>query len=382
MKNKLLIIAGEDSGDMHGSALINELKLIDNTLEIFGIGGDRMIASGMTALYHIKDMSFLGFAEVVKHIPFIKRVQNSLLTKVKEENIKEAVLIDYPGFNLSLSKKLKKLGVKIIYYISPQIWAWGKNRIHKIKKLVDLMIVVFPFEKNLYKNAGVKVEYIGHPLIDRINSYQFLSKQDLFSKYSIDDSKEILLIMPGSRKQEILKIFPETIKAAKKLSDEFNFQTVVACSQNIDESLLRSLTKVKDFIVTTDNTYDFLKYAKFGIIKSGTSTLEAGIFKIPFIVVYVTNFLTYLIGKTIIKLESIALVNIVAGEKIVDELIQNNVKSAKIYETCKTILTNKNKMTTIKNKLEKIKSLLGNPGASQRAAALIYNELNEVRKTQ
>jgi len=382
LKNKLLIIAGEDSGDMHGSALINELKLIDNTLEIFGIGGDRMIASGMTALYHIKDMSFLGFAEVVKHIPFIKRVQNSLLTKVKEENIKEAVLIDYPGFNLSLSKKLKKLGVKIIYYISPQIWAWGKNRIHKIKKLVDLMIVVFPFEKNLYKNAGVKVEYIGHPLIDRINSYQFLSKQDLFSKYSIDDSKEILLIMPGSRKQEILKIFPETIKAAKKLSDEFNFQTVVACSQNIDESLLRSLTKVKDFIVTTDNTYDFLKYAKFGIIKSGTSTLEAGIFKIPFIVVYVTNFLTYLIGKTIIKLESIALVNIVAGEKIVDELIQNNVKSAKIYETCKTILTNKNKMTTIKNKLEKIKSLLGNPGASQRAAALIYNELNEVRKTQ
>lgn len=369
------MIAGEDSGDLHGSALIEELKMIDPEIEIVGIGGERMKAAGMTIYYHTKEMAFLGFAEVVKHIPFIHSVQNFLLQKVRELNIKEVVLIDYPGFNLSIAKKLKKPDVKLVYYISPQIWAWGKNRIKKIKELIDLMIVVFPFEKDIYEAEGINVKYAGHPLVERIEDYRFLSRDKLFQKLKLDASKDILLLMPGSREQEIKKIFPESIKAAYRLAQDFNMQIVVACSQNIDKSLFSSLSGNIDYTISKGYNYDLLKYAKFGIIKSGTSTLEAGLFRLPFIVVYSTNYLTYLIGKSLIKLPGIALANIVLGEKVVEELIQKDVNSQNIYDKVKTILSNTEAYNEIKKKLVNIKIKLGESGASKRAAEFIYREL-------
>lgn len=369
------MIAGEDSGDLHGSALIEKLKMIDPEIEIVGIGGERMKAAGMTLYFHTKEMAFLGFAEVVKHIPFIHSVQNFLLQKVRELNIKEVVLIDYPGFNLSIAKKLKKLNVKLVYYISPQIWAWGKKRIKKIKELIDLMIVVFPFEKDIYESEGINVKYVGHPLVERIEDYQFLSRDELFQKLKLDASKDILLLMPGSREQEIKKIFPESIKAAYRLALDFNMQIVVACSQNIDKSLFSSLSGNIDYTLSKEYNYDLLKYAKFGIIKSGTSTLEAGLFRLPFIVVYSTNYLTYLIGKSLIKLPGIALANIVLGEKVVEELIQKDVNSQNIYDKVKTILSNTETYNEIKKKLGNIKIKLGESGASKRAAEFIFREL-------
>ncbi len=376
VKKSIMIIAGEDSGDLHGSALIAELKNINPALQIHGIGGQKMIDAGMTPQYHIKDMAFLGFAEVIKHIPFIKKVQKDLLDVVKTQNIKEVVLIDYPGFNLSLAKKLRKLNTKIIYYISPQVWAWGKSRLQKMKRLIDLMIVVFPFEKELYKKAGVKVEYVGHPLIERIKSYNYLSKEELYSKFGLENGKDLLLIMPGSRKQEIERIFPETIKAAVRLSAELNLQTVVACSANIDEDIFHKLTNEKNFTIIKEHTYDLLKYTNFGIIKSGTSTLEAGLFGFPFVVVYSTSALTYFIGKKLIEIDSISMTNIVLGEKIIPELIQNDMNAKKIFSTAKSILTNPAKYEEIKSKLENLKTKLGSEGASKRAAELIYAELN------
>ncbi len=377
MKRIILMIAGEDSGDLHGSALIEKLKMIDPEIEIVGIGGERMKAAGMTLYYHTKEMAFLGFAEVLKHIPFIRSVQKLLLQKVSELNIKEVVLIDYPGFNLSIAKKLKKNNLKLVYYISPQIWAWGKKRIKKIKELIDLMIVVFPFEKDIYESEGINVKYVGHPLVERIKEYKFLSKDELFQKLKLDVSKDILLLMPGSREQEIKKIFPESIKAAYRLAQEFNMQIVVACSQNIDNSLLSSLSGNINYAISRENNYDLLKYAKFGIIKSGTSTLEAGLFRLPFIVVYSTNYLTYLIGKKLIKLPGIALANIVLGEKVVEELIQKDVNSQNIYNKAKEILGNRETYNRIKNKLADIKVKLGESGASQKAAEFILHELTK-----
>ncbi len=376
VKKSIMIIAGEDSGDLHGSALITELKNINSALQIHGIGGQKMIDAGMTPQYHIKDMAFLGFAEVIKHIPFIKKVQKDLLNVVKTQNIKEVVLIDYPGFNLSLAKKLRKLNTKIIYYISPQVWAWGKSRLQKMKQLIDLMIVVFPFEKELYKKAGVKVEYVGHPLIEQIKSYNYLSKEELYNKFGLEKGKDLLLLMPGSRKQEIGRIFPETIKAAVRLSAELNLQTVVACSANIDEDIFYKLTNEKNFAIIKEHTYDLLKYTKFGIIKSGTSTLEAGLFGFPFVVVYSTSALTYFIGKKLIEIDSISMTNIVLGEKIIPELIQSDMNAEKIFSTAKSILTNPAKYEEIKSKLENLKTKLGSVGASKRAAELIYAELN------
>jgi lipid-A-disaccharide synthase len=352
------------------------LKKLDSSITVFGIGGDRMKESGMHILYHIKKMAFLGFSEVVKHLLFIRKVQNNLIEIIKKEDIKYAVLIDYPGFNLNFAKKIKGIGVKIIYYISPQIWAWGSGRIKKIKKLVDKMLVVFPFEEELYKNNDVNVELVGHPLIQQISEYEFLNRDEMLKKFGLQN-KEILLVMPGSREHEVKKIFPEVIKAAVNLSGEFNLQVIVACSANIDENIFLNSTSSKDFRVVKGFTYDLMKHSKFGIIKSGTSTLEAGIFGLPMVIVYKTSMLTYLIGKSLVQVDSIGMANIIAREKVVPELIQNGVKAKNIYSECKRILSDKALYEEIKRKLELLKVKLGSAGASERAAKIIYSLLNE-----
>jgi len=377
LKHKLMIITGEVSGDLIGASLIRELKKLDAELTIFGIGGDRMCEQGMNILYHINKMAFLGFTEVVRHLPFIKKVQAGLLAVVKKEEIKNVVLIDYPGFNLNIAKKFKKNRIKTIYYISPQLWAWGSGRMKKIKRLVNKMLVVFPFEEKLYKSNNVDVEFVGHPLIDRINEYQFLSKEELFSKFNLDGSKELLLLMPGSRKHEVEKLFPQIIKAANKLADEFNLQIAIACSSNIDENLFYELSGHSDFKVITGYTYDLMKYAKFGIIKSGTSTLEAGYFALPMIIVYKISGLTYLIVKKLIKVSKIGMVNILLDDNVVPELIQNDVSEGKIYDAGEKILSDKEYYNSVKLKLNMVKDKLGNEGASARAAKQIYALMNE-----
>lgn len=377
LSKALMIIAGEASGDLHGASLIKELRGIDKDLRLFGIGGDKMITEGMNADYHIKDMAFLGFVEVIKHLPFIKRVQQDLLKRIAEEKIDTVVLIDYPGFNLSFAKKIKKLGIKIIYYISPQVWAWGKGRIPKIKRLVDKMLVVFPFEKEMYNQHGIDAEYVGHPLVERIDEYKFLTRDGFFEKFSLDKTKELLLIMPGSRIQEIKKIFPESIKAAEKIANEFNMQVVVSCSQHIDSTIFKSISDATNYKLITGNNYDLMKYAKCGIIKSGTSTLEAGLFGLPSVIVYSTNWITYLIGRSLVKIKNIALANIIAGETIFDELIQGDVNSENIFNKIKTLLTDIERYNSVKEKLKVLKTKLGQAGASAKAAQIIYAKLNE-----
>ena len=377
LNKNLMIIAGEVSGDLHGAALIDGLKKIDGDLNICGIGGDKMKSAGMEIIFHINKMAFLGFIEVVKHIPFIKKVQRDLIAVIKEKNIKNIVLIDYPGFNLSIAKKLKSMNLNIIYYISPQIWAWGSGRIKKIKKLVSKMLVVFPFEEDIYKNAGVDVEFVGHPLLERIKNHGFISKQELYNKFNLNDNKEILLILPGSREHEVEKLFPEVIKAAERTADKFNLQVVVACSPNIDEKVFAGLSDKKKYSVVKGFTYELLKYSKFGIVKSGTSTLEAGLFELPMIIVYKTSYLTYLIGKNLIKVDNIGMANIITGEKLVPELIQNNVTEEKLYKECANILGNPDLYNSIKSKLKTIKAKLGTEGASEKAAGIIYAALNE-----
>lgn len=372
----ILMIAGEVSGDYIGAALIAELRKLEPDINVYGLGGDRMKEAGMNILYHIKRMAFLGFAEVVKHLPFIKQVQSDLIQVIKAENIKYAVLIDYPGFNLNFAKKLKHIGVKVIYYISPQIWAWGGGRIKKIKRLVDKMLVVFPFEEDLYKKNNVNVELVGHPLIERIHEYKFLSREELWKKFNFDE-KEILLVMPGSREHEVEKIFPEVIKAAERIASEFNLQIVVACSTNIDEDVFNNSADSKKFTVVKGFTYDLMKYAKLGIIKSGTSTLEAGLFELPMVIVYKTSKLTYLIGKNLVRVDNIGMANIISGEKVVPELIQNDVNENTIYSECKKILTDKILYEDIKRKFNLLKEKLGSAGASARAAKIIYSILNE-----
>lgn len=369
----LMIIAGEVSGDLHGSLLVRELKKMENGLNIYGIGGDRMKAEGMELIYHINKMAFLGFAEVVKHFPFIKRVQSDLIAIIKEKKIKNIVLIDYPGFNLNFAKKLKALNLTVIYYISPQIWAWGASRIKKIKNLVNKMIVVFPFEEKFYKDADINVEFVGHPLIERINEYEFLTREELFNKFDLNKSKDILLVLPGSRLHEVERIFPESIKAAEKIAGEFNLQIVIAGSSNISEDIYNRLSNIKEKKIITGYTYELMRYSKIGIIKSGTSTLESALFTLPMVIVYKTGLITYSIGKKLVKVKNIGMANIIAGEKVVPELIQNEANAESIYTECKKILSDERLYNSIKQKLSSVKSKLGAERASQKAAGLIYS---------
>ncbi|MBK7631441.1 MAG: lipid-A-disaccharide synthase [Ignavibacteriales bacterium] len=377
----VLMIAGEASGDLHGAALIRELKKLDDSLKIFGIGGDKMKAEGMELIYHIDKMAFLGFVEVIKHLPFIKKVQRDLIEEVKKRKISEVVLIDYPGFNLSIAKKLKSLELKpnleLIYYITPQVWAWGKGRVNKIKELFKKVLVVFPFEEKFFKDRNVNAEFVGHPLIQEINGYDFISRNLLDNKFNLDPAKEILLILPGSREQEVKSIFPEAIKAASKLADDLDMQIVVACSSNINEKIFYEFSDIKNFKVIKNQTYDLLKHAKFGVVKSGTSTLEAGLMELPMVIVYKTSWLTFAIGKSLAKIKNIGMANIILNEQVVPELIQGDANADNIYDMAKNILSDEDLFSRIKLKLSGIKKILGDKNAPENAAKIIYTLLNE-----
>ena len=377
MSKEILIIAGEASGDMHGALLVEELRKIDSSISVSGIGGDKMRAAGMKLLYHIRSMAFLGFAEVVKHLPFIKKVRKEIIDYVVSNKINTVVLIDYPGFNLNIAEKLNKLGVKVIYYISPQIWAWGSGRIKKIRQFINKMLVIFRFEEEFYKKADVNVEFVGHPLLDHLARYSFIEKDKFYEKFGLNKEKDILLLLSGSREQEVKEIFPECINAAAALAKEFNMQIVVGCSANIDEKVFEGIAPEVEFRVIKNFTYELMNYSKFGIIKSGTSTLEASLFKLPMVVVYKTNYLTYLIGRMLVKVKNIGLVNIVYGGTVVPEIIQNDLNTEVLYRECKRFLSDSSLYKMTVEKLSVIKEKLGSAGASEKAARSIILLMNE-----
>lgn len=377
MADSILIIAGEASGDLHGSSLIRELKILLPETEFFGIGGMNMQSAGLKILYHSDNLNFMGFVEIIRHLPFIKKVQRHLIDEVIKRKTKYAILIDYPGFNLSIAKKLKSLGVKIFYFISPQVWAWGQNRVKKIKELVFKMYVLFPFEEEFYKQNRIDAEFVGHPLISKLNSYKFLEKKELYEQLDLEKDKDILLILPGSRKHEVSFIFPEVFPAAERISEKFNLQIVVACSNSIEENFIKLTVNSENYRVISGFTYDLMKHSKFGIIKSGTSTLEAGLIGLPMIIVYKANYLSYLIGMLLIKVKNIGIVNILLGKTIVPELLQSQVNETNIFRIASDLLSDPNKIDSMKQELSKLSQILGKKNSSEITAQKIFNCINE-----
>lgn len=371
-----MIITGEASGDLHGAALIREIKRMHPQTEFYGIGGARMISEGMTPQFNIKDMAFLGLTEVISHIPFILRVQKKLLKTILEQEIQTLVLIDYPGFNLNFAKKLKGK-VKIYYYICPQIWAWGKRRIHKIKRRIDRALVVFPFEEKIFRDAGIPVSYVGHPLYEQIRNYQFLEREELLSRIGLRKEEEILLLLPGSRIDEIRRLLPEMVSAARKISKEFNLRPVIALSENIEESLLTKMADLSGIPFLKGFTRDLMKHSKFGIIKSGTSCLEASLIGLPEIIVYRTNFVTYQIAKRLVKLGSIGMVNLLAEKPFIEELIQEEANAESMFKAVARHLRNPLRIEDIRSNYLSINERLGSEGASNAAAAIICGTGND-----
>ena len=376
MPKRIMIIAGESSGDFHSASLILALKKINPEIEISGIGGQRMRAAGADIYFDISELSIIGFTDVLKNLRKIKKVFNALLEKVDTTSPDAVVLVDYPGFNLKLAQELKKRKIPVIYYISPQIWAWWRGRIKTIRRFVDKMIVVFKFEEALYKDYGIDVSFVGHPLLDK--AQPTLSRQDFLNRLGLSLQKRTIGIAPGSRKMEIERILPILLESAKLIKEKLpQVQFVLLKAPGLVREIFESKIRKYEFPIALceSQTYDFLKCCDFVLVSSGTATLETAIMQKPMIVVYKVSFLNWLIAKPLIRLPFIGLVNVVAGKEVVPEFIQYKARPRLIAEKTIEILTSQTALTNVKAKLEKVRKNLGSSGASQKAAEIILNYL-------
>ncbi len=373
MVNSICIIAGEPSGDLYAGRVISELRKKQPGLNIFGVGGDNMIMQGMRSLYHINQLSFMGIVEVIKNIFLIKKVLTDVTNEIKKEKPDVLVLVDFPGFNLRLIKKARKYCRKVIYFITPQLWAWGKGRIKKVRKYVDEMLVIFPFEQEFYSKQNVNSLFVGHPLVEILNEKKYLSKEDFFKRFGFDLSKKLIAVFPGSRTQEIQKHLPVIEKTVMKLVEKFNVNIGIAVSPSIRLEVFDAFKNLKNVSLIESERHNLLNNSDLAIIKSGTSTIETALFKVPMIIFYKTSWLNYNLGKHFVNIESFGMVNIVAGKKIIPELLQHEVTVENIVNWCSGMLNDSGMVNKIKADLEVVKEKLGGPGASNRVADLILN---------
>lgn len=376
---KIFISAGDPSGDLHGSNLIKQLKLQNPEVSISGFGGSKM-AVVSDIFDKIADSSIIGFWEPVKSLARLKRNLNTAKKIFKEQKPDILILIDYYGFNIHLAGEAKKYNIPVIYFISPQVWATRAGRVKKLKKYVKKMLVIFPFEKEIYDSAGLDCEFVGHPLLDVIPSSELALSEVEGSLVSRPSSLDPLTIglMPGSRIQEINRHFVPFFEAFKRISGNFNNVSclLTASSDKIKEHLKQNfkadIDKVK-FISYGD--YEQRAKMDICITSSGTATVENLILGIPMVIVYKTSFFTYFIAKLLIKIKNIGMVNILAGKTICPELIQNDATVEKISKTCIDLLKNKDKLKEMRQELLKTREKLGKQGAAKMAAKIILDSI-------
>jgi lipid-A-disaccharide synthase len=366
-----MIVAGEASGDMRAAGLAHALKKLDPTLRLTGIGGEFMRQAGVECFTDITELAVIGIAEVVKNLSRIKKVFCQTLKQIDATHPDCVILVDYPGFNMRLGSEIKKRGLKVIYYISPQVWAWREKRVLKIKKFVDRMIVLFPFEKNIYSKYGMKVDYVGHPLVDEIIVDK--NQAEVLKIIGLSTSKTTIGLMPGSRIKEVERHLRPMLEAAQLLfKKNQERQFILLKSSSISLKLIEDelfLYKHLPLKIYDGPTYDGINAMDAVIVASGTATLEAALLKKPMVIIYKTSWLTYCFAKALIKIPYIGLVNIVAGKKVAEELIQNNANALNIANAMEAALHNPH----IIEELAAIKTSLGEPGASLRAAQVVLS---------
>lgn len=365
---KYYIIAGEASGDLHASNLMKAIKLKDQNAEFRFWGGDLMQKQGGTLVKHYRDLAFMGFLEVVQNL---KTILNNI--KICKKDIQEykpdvLVLVDYPGFNLRIAKFAKELGIKVVYYISPQLWAWKEGRVETIKKYVDEMMVILPFEKDFYKKHQVDAHFVGHPLLDAIEGLQPIDIQKFKSENSLNQ-KEIIALLPGSRKQEVTKMLELMLSVRDYFTD---YQFVIAGAPSLEKDFYEQFVDA-DVHFVSNKTYDLLRSSKAALVTSGTATLETALLNIPEVVCYKGSRISYEIGKRLIKnIKYISLVNLIMDKEVVTELIQNELTKDNLVKELNKIL-NTEKRNQVLNDYEILRSKLGGSGASNNAAEIIVN---------
>ncbi len=372
---KYYIIAGEASGDLHGSNLIKEILKKDTSADIRAWGGDLMEAAGAHIVKHYRDLAFMGFAEVIMNLKTILGNIKECKKDIKEYKPNAVILVDYPGFNLRIAEFVKALGIKVYYYISPQIWAWKKQRVHKIAKFTDKIYTILPFEKAFFKKYGYEVEYVGHPLLDAIENRDTSDKrkQEIRAEFKVSD-KPIVAILPGSRKQEIGVMLPIMLKQIANYPD---FQFALAAAPSFDLSYFDPFLKEYPSLkVIPNRTYDLLTISHAAIVTSGTATLETALFGVPEVVCYKANAISYQIAKRIVDIKYISLVNLIMDEEIVTELIQADLNQKLLKKELEKLLGETSERAQMMNKFEILINKLGSGGASAKTAKLLIDDLH------
>ncbi len=380
MGKKIFMIAGESSGDLHGSSLAKALQSASPDLTLLGLGGSQMREAGVNILADPTTLAVVGLVEVLQHLGAFRDLFNLAVRALDEHKPELVILIDYPGFNLRFAREAKRRGIRLVYYISPQLWAWDHGRIAQIKATVDRMIVVLPFEQKLYEQHGVPVTFVGHPLLDQVKPE--LNRLQTLERLGLADGMPVVGLLPGSREGEVRRLLPAFLAACDRLQKNLPSTTrfLLIKAPHLPWKLYRDALKhasVEPKVLERWD-YDSLYACDLVLVASGTATLECALLERPMLIIYKSNWLTYLIGRVLVRIPTIGLVNIVAGCSVVPELVQHDASPARIARATDALWASAERREAMKVAFRKIRASLGTPGASKRAAQAVLQELESV----
>jgi lipid-A-disaccharide synthase len=380
---RLMVVAGEKSGDLHASRIIASLKELAPTMEIFGVGGELMRRSGAEILRDVTGLAVVGLAEVARNYLKFRHLFHFLVGVAKERKPGTALLVDYPGFNLRLAPALKALGIKVVYFVSPQVWAWGRKRVNAMRKFIDKMIVVFEFEVPIYRETGIDVDFVGHPLVDVLKPS--MSREEFRRKAGIPLDAKLVALLPGSRVHEVARHVPIMAKAAELICRQVRgaqFLLPAASEELVRkcEELLERHRVSASVRVLSGGVYDAVSASDAAIVSSGTATLETGCLGVPLVVIYKVSPLTYVIARRLVTISNIGLINIVAGKTIAPEFVQRRARPQKIADEIVRFLTDGELHESVRRELLKVKARLGPPGAPESAARIILDFMTRCQK--
>jgi lipid-A-disaccharide synthase len=366
--DSILIVAGESSGERNGADLVHQFKKLHPSLSFFGVGGKHMEKEGVQILFRVEELAVVGVFEIISHLPRLKKIFNKIKRKIKHQKPRAAVLIDSPDFNLRLAKKLKRFSIPVLYYISPTVWAWRKWRLRTIKKRVDKMMLIFPFEEKIYKEHGIPAVYVGHPLLERVRTS--LTKDEFFEKHGLDPQKKLISLLPGSRQSDLKYHLPVLAEALERVESEWEVQFVLLLADNLKKNFLLDLLphKLKGLKILGEDHYEAIASSDLALSACGTATLEAALLETPLIAFYRISPLTYFFGHRLATIKNFSIVNILAGERIIPELIQRDFTVQNIFEETKKILDSEEQRSKMIAQFRTIKNLLGEKTASQNTA--------------
>ncbi|MGD1157349.1 MAG: lipid-A-disaccharide synthase [Terriglobia bacterium] len=384
-KVAIMIVAGERSGDIYGAGLARALRARLAGLEVFGCGGDALRQAGADTVVDAHQLSLAGITEIISGIPRVYRAFHRLLEEVDHRQPQLAILIDFPDFNLRMARQLKKRKVPVVYFVSPQVWAWRKRRVQKLKARIAKMIVIFDFEEEIYRRAGVPVEYVGHPLVDMVRPH--LTREQFFAKVDLDASVPTVALLPGSRKQEVTANLPVMLDAATRLTLHHQLQFIVAVAPTIDPAWVET-TLLECYVgratvrSAVHATYDALQHTDVAVVASGTATLEAALRERPMVVVYRVSPITWLVGKFLVNVPFYSMVNILAKKEIVPELMQHDFSAANVAARVEYLLEHSEAREAMIQGFRALRPRLGPGGAIERAADAVVRLLQSFGTTR